>query len=263
MHKVDHHKASKAPLGGWKSALGGIALLWLLAMPAQALVVSVDIGWGYGQGWTDDADAEDNLRDLYNLQEGSIVQIIMFNYADNPDLTFTGGAAGQNFEAWGGYDGPDLSAEPYGDVDPDIDDQHVPIDSTRYDPESAPPGHVIAYTTTIGDSIAGGGGYWYNIYAQFEILGTYDQLYVRVFGATNFPLMEVVASYWGLSTVQTNPFAAPGTWYVPVGDLEDIEAPYKNYFEVIPEPGTLALFVLGGVGLWEGHRRRRKSIRAG
>jgi hypothetical protein len=261
MDKIDQLSARNTPRNGWKSGLGGAALLCLLAASTQAMVVSVDIGWGYGAGWGSDAAAQTGLQNVYNLQEGSIVQIIMYNSADYPSLVFTGGAPNQNFDNFGNYDGTGLDAEPY---NPGGGGAHVPGDSTIYMPETTPAGHVIAYTTTIGDSINTGplGTYWYNIYAQFEVLGTYDSLYVRVFGATNFPQGEVIASYWGLSTVQTNT-GVIGTWYVPVGSLDNVQAPYRNYFEVIPEPGSMALFMLGGAGLLEGHRRRRKSVRGG
>jgi len=174
---------------GWRMlALCGAVVLCLLAVPADALVVTIDLGWGYNDGWATDAAAEAGLLSSYNLQEGSIVQVIMY---DSATASAPGTDADDNFDIYGDYNGPDLYAEPY-----DSGAANIPDDITLYDPESVvPSGHVLAYTTEIGDSIVrGNGDHWYNIYEQFEILGTYDSLYIRVFGATNFPNGAVIAT---------------------------------------------------------------------
>jgi len=229
-------------------ALSGVALLCLWAVPAQALVVTIDLGWGYNAGWTDDADAEANLLSDYNLQEGSIVQVIMY---DSDSASAPGTDADDNFEIWGDYGGADLYAEPY-----DSGAANIPGDNTLYNPLSVvPSGHVLAYTTEIGDSIydSANNDYWYNIYEQFEILGTYDSLYIRVFGATDFPNGAVIASYWGLSGVETGTNIID-TWFVD--PIDNTVASQTNYFEVIPEPGTVALLLLGAPALLAGYRRR-------
>ncbi len=261
MSRISHNIAEKSRGGGGVLLLAGLCAWLSWACPAHALVVQFDIGWGYSDGWTSDAAAEAGLRDTYHLQEGSIVQIIMFNYPDYPSQDFADGPASENFEIFSTLV-DDSTAEPYGGLDPETYPVHVPEDKTVYDPYSVPEGHVIAYQTQIGDSVNTGpnGTYWYNIFDEFTIYGTWDQLYIRVFGATDFPNGEVVASYWGLSTVQTNPFASPGVWIVPVGSLDDVVAVYTNYFEVVPEPGSLALMVAGGAGLL-GWRWRRRSAR--
>lgn len=233
-------------------ALGGVVLLWLLAAPAQAMVVTVDVGWGYNAAGG--ADLSD-----YNLQVGSIVQIIMYNSG-------TAGAPGSdtddNFpDYYGNYPGAGIAAEPYPGTEP----ANVPGDTTMYDPNSTPAGHVLVYTTTIQAApyLDANGNTWYQFYEQFEVLGTYDSLYIRVFGATDFPAMEVVASYWGLSEVQ---HGSP-TWDLwnigLLGELDETMANRTNYFEVIPEPGSLSLLAMGGAGLLAGARRRRKRARGG
>ena len=237
-------KTGMTPGSGRRLALCAALLLGLLAVPAQALVVTVDLGWGYNA--TSDTDLSD-----YNLQEGSIVQVIMYNSAN---ASPPGSQASDNFEVIGNYSGTGIAAEPYPGTEP----ANVPGSPTAYNPETAPDGHVIAYTTHIGPAIGGNAnGYdWYNIYAQFEILGTYDRLYIRVFGATDFPPMEIVSSYWGLSPVSSGTNIV-GTWYVP--PIDETVANRTNYFEVIPEPGTVALLLLGGAGLVAGRRRRKKN----
>jgi hypothetical protein len=251
MISTSHRKAKASPKSGLKLALCGAALLWWLAVPAQALVVTVDLGWGYGAGWTA-ANAENNLISNYHLQEGSIVQVIMY---DHNTASAPGPYANDNFDMLGNYSGSPIDAEP----SPEIPGNQYPGDTTAYNPLTAPAGHVIAYTTQIGAAIPNGPGasdYWYNIYAQFEILGTYDRLYIRVFGATEFPPMTVVSSYWGLGPVQ-NGTNIVGTWYVP--PIDDTVANKTNYFEVIPEPGTMSMLALGAAGLLWGRRRRPKS----
>jgi len=200
--------------------------------PAQALVVTVDLGWGYPSGHT---------LSEYNLQEGSIVQVVMYNSAT---ASPPGTATDDNFDIYSDMGTNTIPAQPSTNT--------TPTDTTIYFPETTPAGHVIAYTTQIGPAVDG----WWNIYAQFEILGTYDSLYIRVFGATDFPEGEAVSTYWGLSGVQTGTNIID-TWYVPY--IDNTSATNLAYFEVIPEPGSLALFMTGGAGLWIAHRRRQKK----
>ena len=234
MNTTNHLKTVRSTRGQ-RGALVGVFLLLFYVVPAHALLVTVDLGWGFGGG--------DSLSN-YNLQEGSIVQVIMFNSANALD---PGSDADDNFpsdSAYGMYDGPDLSSAPY-------TTDHFPTDPNVYDPETTPEGHTIAYTTHIGEAVDG----WWHIYAQFEILGTYDRLYIRVFGATDFPNGHIFASYWGISDVRygTNII---DTWYVD--PIVNVDAPNANYFEVIPEPSSMALFLLGGVGLCSRFRLRKK-----
>lgn len=236
MKSGGHTRPGTAMKSRLRLAFYAAVCLCLSVVPASALVVTIDLGWGYPGGGS--------LSD-YNLQEGSIIQVIMFNSATASD---PGALVDDNFEIQGEYTGDPLSAEPYSTG------HEVTGDYTTYDPYSVvEPGHVIAYTTHIGPAVDG----WWNVYAQFQILGTYDSLYIRVFGATEFPQGGgVIASYWGLSEVQTGTNIID-TWYV--GPLDEVAAVHSNYFEVIPEPGTMALFLLGGAGLFAGKRRRQQK----
>ena len=237
MASVFHRKIALAVAG---------AALCLLAVPAQATLMIVNIGWGeFANSDMDNASLIQN----YALQEGSIVQIIMY---DSSASSAPGANANNNFDLFGSYIGPGIPGEP--NVDPW---DEAPSDNNVYDPESVPLGHLIAYTTQIGPAIGdNANGYdWYNINASFLILDNYDSIYIRVFGMTEFPDGSPGASYWGISDVQSGG-GSVGTWYTDFYDVPATE--HVNYFEVIPEPGSLGLFALGGVGLWAARRRRSK-----
>ena len=248
-------------MGGSGKAIGGsgsrmarcvvlamAALLLPLVQGACAMLVTVDLGWGYDAGWgAGNADA--NLLSDYNLQQGSVVQIIMYN---SSSASPPGSSASANFPApITTYNGEDLSAEPY-------TTGHVPDTTDAYNPFATPDGHVIAYTTQIGPAISDPGGYWFNITAQFNILGTYDRLYIRVFGQDDIYEQGFWASYWGIGPVQTNT-GSIYSWFVD--PIDNVEASQANYFCVIPEPGTLAFGLLGGIGLWIGRSKKRAGGR--
>lgn len=236
MNRPLHRENVKIPPGWRRFALCGAAVLCLGASSVQALVVTIDLGWGYNY---DGAGTSVDLGTAYNLQVGSIVQVLLYDEAtaDAPGVD-----ADDNFAIAGYNPGGTLP------------------DNTVYDPLTAPAGHIIAYTASIQAApyTDGQGDTWYQIYAQFEVIGTYDSLYIRVFELTDFGQGVIQASYWGLSDVQvrTNTF---GMWYVPI--IDDTDAPNLNYFEAIPEPGTMGLVALGGAGLLAGVRRRRKRGR--
>lgn len=222
--------ASGAGTGRWAGLLA-ILLFGLLASPAQALLVTINLGWGYNQ------NAGGNSLDPYNLQVGSIIQVVMF---DSSTASPPGTDADDNFDIMGN--------------NPSNPDELS--DTTVYDPLSAPEGHVIAYSTSVQEAeyLDGNGNVWWNVYVEFTIVGPYDALYLRVFETAEFSDGVPDSSYWGLSDVEygTNLI---GTW--PVGIVDNVDAPNQNYFEVIPEPGVMALMALGGVGLLAGARRGR------
>ncbi len=216
-------------------------------MPGQALVVTIDLGWGFNvPGGADLAD--------YNLMLGSVVQIIMY---DSDQYGGPGNTAAGNFDIMGSYGGDDISGFPYPGTEPN----NVPTDQTAYDPFSVPDGHQIVYTASVqvAPYLDGNGNTWWQVYAQFEIVGSFDSLYVRVFGTDDLyqGASGAYASYWGLTGVYTTTNTI-GTWFV--GRVDETEADQLNYFYVIPEPGTVALFLLGGGALAASRfRRKRRS----
>lgn len=175
--------------------------------------------------------------DPYNLQEGSIIQVI----AVQKGATFSDTASFQFGEPYGTTSDTETSASPY-------TSDHVPTDKQVYLANSTPDGHSILYTGAIQDK-----GSWYGLYTQITVDDwLYDRVYIRVFGATDIAQGVVTASYWGVSTPHTlSPSYATDTLVVT-----NLIAESPNYFEVIPEPATVGLLGLGGVALAAWRRRR-------
>ena len=252
--QMEHLKKVRAARG-LAILAGALGLLCLCAAPAAAMTVILDIGWG----WTGNSDmTESDLIANYALQEGSIVQVIMYNSQEQgtDSTTFQSGDPAANFDLFGTYGGTPIQGQP--DGTPTDPWTGTPLTTDVYDPESTPAGHVIAYTTEIGTPVGGNAnGYnWYNIYASFQILGTYDSMYIRVFGTTQFADGAAGASYWGISSVLVSG-AVLQTWFATYDDVTATN--HVNYFEVIPEPGTLSLLAAGGIGLWTARRRRKRG----
>lgn len=209
--------------------IAGAALFCLFAAfapAAHAMLLELQFHWS-GSDMT-----------AYNLQEGSIIQVIAYNSqdADPP-------AVGSQFTLYGQTSDEDYAA-PY-----TTGDEHkIPVPGDVYLANTTQSGHEIVYTGSL-QNLDG----WYGLYTQIQIDNeVYDTVYIRVFGATSIEQGEVTASYWGISgTTKLDPTFQFQNW-----TLEDVDAPNKDYFEVIPEPATLGLLGLGGCALAAWRRRR-------
>lgn len=222
-------------------------LFCLFAVPAaQAMLLELNFSWEVGT-----PEHPDLLS--YNLQEGSIIQVIAF---DSTDTTGPGAgtepynpAGGNQFQTYGVNSIPS-TAQPYSPpTDPQATDPNIPpTPGPVYLADTTQKGHEIVYTGSLQKD-----GDWYGLYTQIYIdSDVYDTVYVRVFGATSIEQGEVTASYWGISG--TTPLSP--TFQFQTYELENQNAPNKDYFEVIPEPATLGLLGLGGCALAAWRRRR-------
>ena len=181
----------------------------------------------------------------YNLQEGSIIQVIGYHTdtADDPSASVTA----QFGDKYGVWSGEPKSAEPY-------DTGHTPMgeDGTGTDvylANNTQEGHTILYTGAIQNL-----GSWYGLYTQITVdYFLYNTVYIRVFGAKEIPEGDVVASYWGISGITT---LDPNYQTDEMDVRSDVSATIATYFEVIPEPATFGLLGLGGVALAAWRRRR-------
>ena len=217
-----------------------LAAMFFLAVPAHALLVSVEVMWGCdengnpvnGVGITETA-----LNNTYNIQVGSIVQIVAFNShddsirlpkEDDPDNTHYTTVGDQ------GYSG---NFTPYG---------------SDYLPNTTVAGHEIIGTGHVQDF--GNGTYGLVMWVNLDY--PYDSLYVRVFEATQFQQMVSTTSHWAITEVTNigyHPLGTAFTWF------DNVAATNLNSFELIPEPSSLAFLFSGGcgMGVFALFRRRR------
>ena len=221
-------------------ALALFVLFAVFSTAAQAMLLTLDLRWTDGtlMGPVETADA-------YHLQEGSIIQVIGFKQGAPGTSNYNASVSAQ-FEKFGTTSDTTTSAQPY-------TQGHVPGEKDVYLADSTQPGHDILYTGAIQNN-----GTWYGLYTQITVDDwMYDRVYIRVFGATEIKAGEVVASYWGISSVHTN----TPIYQTDTLSVTNLVANNLNYFEVIPEPATLGLLGLGGVALaaW----RRRRILRTG
>lgn len=227
--------------------IAGAALFCLFAAfapAAHAMLLELQFHWS-GSDMT-----------AYNLQEGSIIQVIAFDSKDKDNTYQPDDSTQDNWDTVGnqferyGQTSESASAAPYGTG-------HVPESSDVYLANTTPEGHEIVYTGSL-QNLGTTDDPWYGLYTQIQIDNeVYDTVYIRVFGATSIEQGEVTASYWGISgTTTLNPTFQFQNW-----TLEDVNALNKNYFEVIPEPATLGLVGLGGFALaaWRRRRPRRQE----
>lgn len=176
-----------------------------------------------------------------NVQNGSIVQVVVYNHntpgvnAPDPDH----GSA--NFTQYGTTGS---SSDPV------------------YLPDTTPDGHQIVST---GHVTQEGNLYKFQTYVDLPNASAYDRIYIRVFETATFPDNGTpVQSWWGISDVE-GINAGPGT--IGVVWFDDVQLSNQDWFEVIPEPGTVGLlwsgvFGTGVAGLWRRGRRKGKA-RAG
>lgn len=206
-----------------------LTLLLAGAPSAFALMVGISATW-------DSSFAYDPDTNPYGLQEGSIVQVVAIQSGYNEP---GGSDAAYHFEQYGTTSG-------------DLDDNRVFLADTTKEP-----GNAIVYTGQLTPTA--NGGYQLKTYVYLDNVSSYDRIYIRVFSATEFEEGEVGTSAWGVGTVQTFD-SGPGI--VDVLSWNNVDLANTNYFEVIPEPGTLGLLWSGMLGIGAAglcRRARRKE----
>jgi len=201
-----------------------VSLLFFGVGSAQALLVSVEVTWGYPDGIS-----QGDLSTTYNLQVGSIIQIVAYSDAEVMGVP----------------------------VDPsDPEKNFTPYGNGVYLPNTTPDKHEIVATGSVqllsGTTNSG----IFGMTTWIDLPYAYDRLYVRVFEATAFEQGVSNQSHWGISSVSNisdNGFGVALTWF------DDTHADNLDYFELIPEPSTLAFVMSGGcgMGLFAFFRRRR------
>ena len=189
------------------------AFAFLLSAKSFGMVVSITLAWNQSLS-------------SYNLQEGSIVQVI-------------------------GYTRPISSP-------PNQGNSFSEIELGTYDPYSTPNGHEILYQTAVGEDQNPGKKYEYFFF--FTTDESFNRIYIRIFQSDGFS-DEVELSYWGLS----NSGVVPGgtvyanTWNnLSANNQSAFRAPY---FEVIPEPPPIRLVLMGLAAIYLfGAIARRKTL---
>ena len=122
-----------------------------------------------------------------------------------------------------------------------------------YDPYTVGDGQMIVTTTTLENFGEYYGTSFFINYTSLAAKG-YDGIYIRVFAADEFEQGVATNIYWGASAVYDFQYAS-GTEEAYLGGVQ-VMGP--TTFEVIPEPGTAALFGTGAAVAWLGRRRRKK-----
>lgn len=203
-----------------------LTLLLAGAQSAFALLVGISATWDATTAGT------------YGLQEDSIVQIVAIqDWANEP-----------------GGDAPSYHFQQYGTTsDTTLDDNRVFLANTTVEP-----GNDIVYTGQL--TSGANGGLQLKTYVYLDNVSSYDRIYIRVFSATEFADDGTAeTSAWGVGSVQS---FESGPGIVDVLSWQNVALPYTNYFEVIPEPGTLGLLWSGMLGIGAAglsRRARRKE----
>ena len=185
-----------------------IFLTLLLAGVPSAFALMV----GISATW-DATTAGDNQLDV-----GSIVQVVAVRSGQNapPDAT-----------------DPHYHFQPYGA-------NGYLLETTAWS------GNDIVYTghLTSDDN----GGLKFQTYVYLDNVNAYDQIYIRVFSATDFAQGAATDSFWGVSDVK-NIESGPGIVDVLSWTGVSVDTNAAISFEVIPEPGTLGLLWSGMFGI--------------
>lgn len=149
-----------------------------------------------------------NANHSPNIQEGSIVQVLAYNssVASPPVAT------------------PESAFEEIGE---DI-----------FDPFSTPENHDVVYESAFYSK-----GNTYRVIELFDLIGSYDRVYLRIFSATGFE-DEVTLSYWGLGSVSNIRSNRTTSVYMSYNQMNQQDNFRTPYFEVIPEPKTSLLMIL-------------------
>jgi hypothetical protein len=204
----------------------GIALLLAGVRSASALLVNISATWASGTPY---------------LQNGSIVQVVV--YKNDPGYQPSQTIASENFDSYGTTGDTTAGS---------------PSDKTVYIPDSTNPnsGNVIVATGIVTGSSED--GFSFEQYVYLDNYSQYDRIYIRVFSATEFSPDEPLPSYWGISDAKPL-VSQPGG--IAVAWWDNVTVTNYNYFEVIPEPGTLGMlwsgaFGMGMAGLARRGRRR-------
>lgn len=182
----------------------------------------VEVSWNY---------ADHSAAPPANLTDGSIVQIIGYD-------STSGAVSPANAGSTGGM-------QQYG-TNPD---DGIPI----LLPNTVADGWEILATTHVQHM----DGNFYSVSIAIEIPDGIDKIFVRVFSVTDFPAApQVVKGWWGISADDvkdvSDTIGTGYTWF------DNVEINNQAYFEVIPEPTTLALIGSGLLAI--AFRRKRKSI---
>ena len=168
-----------------------------------------------------------NMNSSPNIMEGSIVQLVVYNSSDaSPPVANASGSFDES-----------------GD--------------NSYDPFSTPENHDIVYETEFTTQ-----GNTYRVHETYDLLGNYDRVYLRIFSSSGFD-EEVQLSYWGLGTVSSIKFHGKTIVFMSYGQMDNENYFAQPSFEVIPEPSTSLLTILGGSLIFYRRLRDRRSGPAG
>lgn len=203
------------------------AMVCLAPSMAHGYALNIEVSWNseYGPG----------PYTAGNLQDGSIIQIIGYNSSGGAldPAQATNGGMTQFGQTAGG--------------DPVLLPNTVP-DGSGWE--------ILATTTAQDTGITTVNGEWYTANITIDVPNDIDTIFVRVFYNTSFPDNGIPEhGYWGISPANrvdpTLGFAL--TWF------DNVAITNEAYFEVIPEPSTLALLGSGLLAIAFFPRRRKLS----